>query len=239
MYKSGENGLVGPGSNNYGNEGKDAMSQIKSEVRDELKRHQVQKELRDGVPRRIILSECTPVELEITNLINKIEGMGSGMQLTKCVQLLGEARDAYSDFIDSPIRINVTEEVQKNILQKFGVVVRRQVTMKEVRESKSKTVYYSCKTTWWTDDPADLQLGGTVPLDVFGAPLFEAPKGDFLDKAVAAAQKYGVNGLDTFMASHHKNFDTSLSGSPFTTFDLIDVVVSAIKSVNEKFSLIE
>lgn len=51
-------------------------------------------------PRRNRLDLNTPEELEITNLIWRIEELGSDINLTKCVTLLSEAKNALSDFID-------------------------------------------------------------------------------------------------------------------------------------------
>lgn len=84
--------------------------------------------------------------------------------------------------------------------------LKKTVTFDEVRKSKSDTIYFSAHTCWWTDDPQDLQPG-IVPHDVFGSPLFEAPKHKFMDFAEQNPRHYGAQGLHAFMAAHHKNFE--------------------------------
>lgn len=83
------------------------------------------------------------------------------------------------------------------------------VTYQQIKDGASKKIYYSSKTVWWTDDPNDLQPG-PVPLDIFGAPLFEADKIKFLRVLEKMPEHYGENGINAFMAMHHKNFTPEL-----------------------------
>lgn len=120
-------------------------------------------------------------------------------------------------------------------------IVTKKQTLKNVQESKSKTVYYSSRTVWWTDDPADLQ-GSGLPLDIFGAPLYEAPKDPFLKAALSKPDHYGKNGIETFMATHHKNFTAVKGESPqevYTNFIHFDESITQIKSQLPEFTLLK
>lgn len=52
------------------------------------------------MPRRNQLEHNTPQELRIRAMILEIEELGAHTNLTKCVVLLGQAKDALSDWHD-------------------------------------------------------------------------------------------------------------------------------------------
>lgn len=115
------------------------------------------------------------------------------------------------------------------------------VTFKQMKESKSKTIYYSSRTAWWTDDPKDLQgSGDTIPLDIFGAPLFQAPKNEFLEHVEAKPEHYGKYGIEGFMACHHKNFtpDEGETHGMYGGLDIFKRTIHQYKMHDPSFSLL-
>lgn len=123
------------------------------------------------------------------------------------------------------------------------------VTYQKVKESKSPTIYYSSRTAWWTDDPEDIQLADPMPqfpdyqlpVDIIGAPLFEAPKADFLKKVEENPDHYGQYGIECFMAMHHKNF--KLEGEEdkkrlIHQRDLFKIAIANVKLMSPSFSLL-
>lgn len=55
----------------------------------------------DEIPRRCRVDKMDPAELSIMKAIDIIEAMGADERLTDAVQLLSEAKDKVSDFIDN------------------------------------------------------------------------------------------------------------------------------------------
>jgi hypothetical protein len=117
------------------------------------------------------------------------------------------------------------------------------VTFQDVVNSKSDTVYYSTKTKWWTDDPADLQTtkplpaaarpagapedyGSGLPCDRFGCVLFQIEKEKWVANPDKIAAHYGS--LDVLMAMHHKNFQPE-DGDPLFKFTLVETFVEAVE----------
>jgi hypothetical protein len=117
------------------------------------------------------------------------------------------------------------------------VSIKKGITLEAVLNSTQPTIFYSSRTIWWTDDPKDLQ-GTGLPLDVFGAPLFEAPKKDWINAAIFKPDHYGEGGLEILMACHHKNFDaTSEHRADFTNFKLLNHIFSTMKIADANFTL--
>lgn len=116
------------------------------------------------------------------------------------------------------------------------------ITYKQVKESKSDTIYYSSRTPWWTDDPNDLQGDGkTIPLDILGAPLFQAPKMDFLKHVEAKPEHYGEFGIEGLMAMHHKNFELEDANDKQRLLyqkDLFKIAIKNVKLISPSFSLL-
>lgn len=79
-----------------------------------------QKTMKDinAVPRRSRLDLNTPAELAITNAMQEVEKAGADVLLTNAINLLHQAKDFVSDFVDQkkPIRL----EHQKNEVIKIG-----------------------------------------------------------------------------------------------------------------------
>ena len=122
-------------------------------------------------------------------------------------------------------------------------IIKKGVTLKQVQQSKSDTIYYSSKTIWWTDDPNDLQTHEStlIPLYIFGALLYEAPKDEFLKQALSNAAHYGSGGFDTFMATHHKNFKPSEGDklAIFTNFEAINKCIEELKAKDQLYTLLK
>lgn len=57
-----------------------------------------------GVPRRIRTDLQTPIEKAISDVIQLIEESGADVRLTDAQNLLGEARDKVSDYIDEQLK---------------------------------------------------------------------------------------------------------------------------------------
>ena len=53
------------------------------------------------MPRRAYINKMTPEELEIYNLVGKIEMLGAHPLLTDVVVYLGKAREKLSDWVDA------------------------------------------------------------------------------------------------------------------------------------------
>lgn len=121
------------------------------------------------------------------------------------------------------------------------ITLRKGVTLEAVQSSKSNTIYYSSRSIWWTDDPDDLQGDrGGIPLDIFGAPLFEAPKKDWMKAALSKPDHYGDGGLETLMASHHKNMEVvDEDKNLFTNFRHLNIHVAVQKKVYPSFTLLK
>lgn len=117
------------------------------------------------------------------------------------------------------------------------------VTFEDVVNSQSDTVYYSTKTRWWTDDPADLgttkplpphlrplgskeDFGAGLPCDRFGCVLFQIEKEKWIANPDKIAAHYGS--LDVLMAMHHKNFQPEV-GDQLTIFTQVETFVNAVK----------
>lgn len=83
MLKSGEKGLIGPGSNNYGRD---------NELAGGMK-----------IPRRAKLWLNVPAELAIDAAIRRIEDMGADTRLTEAQMLLGKAKDLVAEYIDEKL----------------------------------------------------------------------------------------------------------------------------------------
>jgi hypothetical protein len=58
-----------------------------------------------GIPRRIRVDLMTPAELAIREAVIAVEAAGCHPRLTDAVILLGQARDAVADFVDSEIEL--------------------------------------------------------------------------------------------------------------------------------------
>lgn len=116
------------------------------------------------------------------------------------------------------------------------------VTFEDVVNSNSDTVYYSTKSKWWTDDPADLQttkpipaqfrpkgaaedFGAGLPCDIFGCVLFQIEKDKWIANPDKIAAHYGS--LDVLMAMHHKNFQPE-KGDPLQMFADVNTFVTAV-----------
>lgn len=123
------------------------------------------------------------------------------------------------------------------------------VTYRQVKESKSDTIYYSSRTPWWTDDPDDIQHAEPrkefpdyqLPVDILGAPLFQAPKMDFLKHVEAKPQHYGEFGIEGFMAMHHKNFELDDENDKHRLIyqrDLFKTAIANVKLMSPSFSLL-
>lgn len=93
------------------------------------------------------------------------------------------------------------------------MLLTKVITLQEVQEfaktlpvrSEGPTAWWSAWTAWWTHDPDDLQPG-PIPLDSLGSSLYQGDLREFLENAVARPERYGPDGLNVFMACHHKNF---------------------------------
>ena len=119
------------------------------------------------------------------------------------------------------------------------VSIKKGVTLEAVLNSTQPTIFYSSRTIWWTDDPNDLQ-GTGLPLDIFGAPLYQAPKNEWIKMAMSRPDHYGEGVLDILMACHHKNFDaTNDNRADFTNFKLLNHIFSTMKIADAKFTLIQ
>lgn len=125
MLKSGENGLIGPGSNNYGRDTLDDCGELMFSQRDikgffsrrdhgkipsdillnELKR--ANENMKNDFPRRAKLYECFPAELAITTAVGEIEKIGYDVRLTEAQILLNKARDLVSDYIDEKLKSTI------------------------------------------------------------------------------------------------------------------------------------
>lgn len=58
-------------------------------------------EMIDGTPRRNRLDKCNPEELAITEIMGQVEKMGYGLKLTSAINLLAQARNEISDYVES------------------------------------------------------------------------------------------------------------------------------------------
>lgn len=120
--------------------------------------------------------------------------------------------------------------------------MQKVITLADVKANKGDKIYYSSRTIWWTDDPKDLQ-GTGLPLDIFDAPLFEAPKEDYFKQALQKPEHYGKNGHDTFMYGHHKNLSAmnykDVPKYRFATWDYADAQVTEAKKEDATFTLIQ
>lgn len=101
----------------------------------------------------------------------------------------------------------------------MGKMTQR-ITFADVFAANPEHIFYSTKTCWWTHDPKDLQKGA-VPLDICGAPLFQADRDDpfkhqdgvaaFLDAKVIrnhsaySPEKGDHHHVTVLMAMHHQN----------------------------------
>jgi len=52
------------------------------------------------IPRRVDMQRMTAAELAILAAVDAVEAAGADVRLTDAVVLLGEARDAVSDYVD-------------------------------------------------------------------------------------------------------------------------------------------
>lgn len=91
MLKSGENGLIGPGSNDYGrSEHNDGEYPVKQKPMKST----------ENLPRRIRIDQSVPAELAIRNAVDEIEKMGADVRLTNAQVLLEKARELVADYVD-------------------------------------------------------------------------------------------------------------------------------------------
>lgn len=60
----------------------------------------------DKIPRRACLYLHVPAETAITAAIDAVENLGADVRLTEAVNLLSEARDKVSDYIDEQLGID-------------------------------------------------------------------------------------------------------------------------------------
>lgn len=120
------------------------------------------------------------------------------------------------------------------------------VTLEQVQNSNTDTVYYSARTFWWTDDPNDLQqtkplpekfrlpgmapdFGAGLPCDIFGIVLFQIEKSKWLGDLERIKSHYGS--LEAFMAMHHKNFQPE-AGDPLSMFSDKQTFIDAVNRHN-------
>lgn len=118
------------------------------------------------------------------------------------------------------------------------------VKFEEIVNSKSDTVYYSTRTFWWTDDPADLketkpiptsfrptafspEFGGGLPCDIFGCVLYQIEKQRWLD-VDKIINHYGST--DILMAMHAKNFIPDM-GDPIKIFADKQTFIDALNAI--------
>lgn len=57
------------------------------------------------IPRRAYINKMTPEELDIYNLVQKVERLGAHPLLTEVVVLLGSAREKLADWVDLPVEL--------------------------------------------------------------------------------------------------------------------------------------
>lgn len=67
----------------------------------EFPRKEQAPEMIDGTPRRNRLDKCNPEELAITEIMGQVEKMGYGLKLTSAINLLAQARNEISDYVES------------------------------------------------------------------------------------------------------------------------------------------
>lgn len=111
MLKSGENGLIGPGSNDYGK--LDSQGFFSREdyggfpedfLKEELKKATENMKVTDSIPRRIRLDLMVPAELAIYNAVQEVEKLGADTRLTEIVVMLDQAKDLVSDYVDEQVK---------------------------------------------------------------------------------------------------------------------------------------
>jgi len=54
----------------------------------------------NGIPRRAYIDQLTPEELELYQMVGKIESLGAHPLLTDVVVLLAQARDKLADWVE-------------------------------------------------------------------------------------------------------------------------------------------
>lgn len=100
----------------------------------------------------------------------------------------------------------LSEEGVKKFFQN-KLIIKKNITLDKVKESKPEMVFYSANTGWWTHDPNDI-CKGIIPLphDSRGAVLMQSPNvKDFIGNAEKNSDHYGEHKLEAFIASHHQN----------------------------------
>ena len=121
MLKSGQDGLIGPGSNNYG---KDSLTEkLQQQQADRLRTQalntppdtQSNKGLKkDDVPRRCRIDLYTPAEKAIYDAAQVVEGMDADVRLTDAVNTLWKAKDLVADYVDG-VKSDLTDALQKDM----------------------------------------------------------------------------------------------------------------------------
>jgi hypothetical protein len=94
--KSGENGLIGPGSNDYGRAEKEVTP-------------------KDGLTGEFLMSKSAnfsrrncqwlkfPVETALQKSTELVEGLGADVRLTEAIQHIAKAQELVADFIDADL----------------------------------------------------------------------------------------------------------------------------------------
>ena len=73
-------------------------------------------EVVDGVPRRNRLDKCTAEEIAITEIMKMVETMGYGLKLTSAINLLSQARNEISDYVESKdVKTPILDSLAKSI----------------------------------------------------------------------------------------------------------------------------
>lgn len=88
--KSGENGLIGPGDNNYGRD-------EKAETKDFLMSKVA------NFPRRNCMWLKTPSETALQNALQSVEELGADGKLTEAIEHISKAQELVADFIDADL----------------------------------------------------------------------------------------------------------------------------------------
>lgn len=127
------------------------------------------------------------------------------------------------------------------VVKTDNMILEKNVTLEDVKKnikpsSAVPTVWYSSRTAWWTDDPKDLQTSkGIIPLDIFGAPLYQGDLKKFIEAAESEPDHYGGEyGLNVLMACHHKNFKPEASETDLYDLTKNDALAIFKRAIHDK-----
>jgi hypothetical protein len=99
------------------------------------------------------------------------------------------------------------------------------ISIKDIRQSKPKKIYYSVNTCWWTHNPEHLctRPQSELPCDPRGGMLMQTDDVEgFLSAAEQNPTHYGEWGLRAFMAAHHQNCQVGPKDNRKTCFEKWD-----------------